>query len=224
MIIIGIVGRSQSGKTGLIKVLIPELRKKGLRVAAVKHCPHGFTLDLEGKDSWEFMAAGSDGVGMVGPDRVAVIRKEAPGRRFSGAAVRWFPEADIVLVEGGPGIAGLKKIEVLRKGEKPATTAAELLALVSENPAAGSAPRFRPDDIGAIAGFLETMALEAGSLIRVTVDGNDLPLNNFVRTIFENAILGMVGSLKGGEGPHRNITIHLLPASSGKARAHGRRK
>lgn len=211
MFIIGIVGRSRSGKTTLIKGLISELRKKGLRVAAVKHCPHGFTLDLEGKDSWEFMAAGSDGVGMVGPDTVAVIRKESPGRRFSPEAVGWFPEADIVLVEGGPGIAGLKKIEILRKGEKPATAAAELLALVSESQATGTAPRFRPDDIGAIARFLEEKALRAESVIRVTVDGNDLPLNRFVRTIFENAIQGMVGSLKGGEGGHRSIAIHLLP-------------
>jgi molybdopterin-guanine dinucleotide biosynthesis adapter protein len=224
MIIIGIVGRSRSGKTGLIKGLIPELRKKGLRVAAVKHCPHGFTLDLEGKDSWEFMAAGSDGVGMVGPDRLAVIRKETPGRRFSGSAARWFPEADIVLVEGGPGIAGLKKIEVLRKGEKPAAAAAELLAFVSEGPAAGPAPRFRPDDIGAIAAFLETKALEAESVIRVTVDGTDLRLNPFVRTIFENAILGMVGSLKGGEGPHRSVAIHLLPGPPGKVKDRGGRK
>jgi len=224
MFIVGIVGRSQSGKTGLIKGLIPELRKKGLRVAAVKHCPHGFTLDLEGKDSWEFMAAGSDGVGMVGPDRVAVIRKEAPGRRFAGSAARWFPEADIVLVEGGPGIAGLKKIEVLRKGEKPATAAADLLALVSKNPAAGPAPRFRPGGIGAIARFLETKALEAESEIRVTVDGAELPLNPFVRTIFENTILGLVGSLRGGEGRHRSIVIHLLPASSGKVKARAGRQ
>ena len=216
MFIIGIVGRSQSGKTGLIKGLIPELRKKGLRVAAVKHCPHGFTLDLEGKDSWEFMAAGSDGVGMVGPDRVAVIRKETPGRRFSGSAARWFPEADIVLIEGGLGIAGLKKIEVLRKGEKPATSTAEIFALVSENPAASPAPRFRPGEFGAIARFLETKALEAESEIRVTVDGAELPLNPFVRTIFENAILGLVSSLKGGEGRHRSIAIHLLPAVSSK--------
>jgi len=224
VIIIGIVGRSRSGKTGLIKGLIPELGKKGLRVAAVKHCPHGFSLDLEGKDSWEFMAAGSDGVGLVGPDTLAVIRKETPGRRFSASAARWFPEADIVLVEGGPGIAGIRKIEVLRKGEKPSTAAAELLALVSEGPSAGTAPRFRRDDIGAIADFLERMALDAGSEIRVTVDGNDLPLNPFVRTIFENAILGMVGSLKGGEGPHRSVAVHLLPALTGKVKERGGRK
>ncbi|OGD21653.1 MAG: molybdopterin-guanine dinucleotide biosynthesis protein B [Candidatus Aminicenantes bacterium RBG_16_63_16] len=221
MFIIGIVGRSQSGKTGLIKGLIPELRKKGLRVAAVKHCPHGFTLDLEGKDSWEFMGAGSDGVGMVGPDRVAVIRKETPGRRFSGSAARWFPEADIVLIEGGLAIAGLKKIEVLRKGEKPATAAADLLALVSEGPASGPAPRFRRDEIGAIAGFLEKSALEAEPEIRVAVDGLELPLNPFVRTIFENTILGLVGSLKGGEGRHRSIVIHLLRAASRKPDRNG---
>jgi molybdopterin-guanine dinucleotide biosynthesis protein B len=224
MTIIGIVGRSQSGKTGLIKELIPELRKKGLRVAAVKHCPHGFSLDLEGKDSWEFMTAGAAGVGLVGPDTLAVIRKETAGRRFSGAAARWFPDAAIVLVEGGPGIAGLKKIEVLRTVQKPATPAPELLALVSEGPASGPAPRFRRDDIGAIADFLEKLALEAEPVVRVTVDGTDLPLNPFVRSIFESAILGMVGSLKGGEGPHRSVVIHLLRPAAGKVKKRGGRK
>jgi len=54
---------------------MPVLGKKGLSVAAVKHFPHGFSLDLEGKDSWEFMAAGSDGVGLVGPDTPAGGKK-----------------------------------------------------------------------------------------------------------------------------------------------------
>jgi molybdopterin-guanine dinucleotide biosynthesis protein B len=213
MIIVGIVGKSQSGKTSLIKSVIPELKKRALRVAAIKHCPHGFALDLQGKDSWEFMAAGSDGVGMVGPDRVALIRKEALGPRFSGAAARWFPEADIVLVEGGPGIVGLKKIEVLGKGRRAATPRAELLGIVSEQKPAGKIPRFWPGDIAAMADFLETQVRQAESVIRVEVDGKDLPLNRFVRTIFENAIHGMVGSLRGGEGQPRSIVIHLMPAA-----------
>jgi molybdopterin-guanine dinucleotide biosynthesis protein B len=224
MIILGIVGRSQSGKTSLIKSVIPELKKRGLRVAAIKHCPHGFTLDLEGKDSWEFAAAGSDGVGLVGPDRAAAIRRGKPGGDFSSSAVRWFPEADIVFVEGGPGIAGLKKIEVMGKGRRADTPRADLLAVVSEQKPAGKMPHFLPGEVAAIADFLETQVRQAESIIRIDVDGKDLPLNRFVQTIFENAIHGMVGSLRGGEGQPRSIAIHLIPAAPRKSDARGGRK
>jgi molybdopterin-guanine dinucleotide biosynthesis protein B len=213
MKIIGIVGRSQSGKTSLIKRLIPELKKRGLSVAAVKHCPHGFDLDVEGKDSWEFMAAGSDGVGLVAPDRVAVIKRGNDGEGLTAPAARYFPEADIVLVEGGPGIAGLKKIEVVGTGKRPATPRGELLALVSEQKPAGATPRFRPGDIAEIADFLEKQVRQAESVIRIEVDGQDLPLNHFVRIISENVVLGIVRSLKGGEHRPRSVVISLLSAS-----------
>ncbi len=131
---VAIVGQSQSGKTSLIRRLIPELQKRGNSVFVIKHCGHGFTLDLEGKDSWEFSEAGAAGVGMVGPDELAVIIKEKADSDFRRIARRHFPTADFVMVEGGPGIRGFKKIEVLRKGfgDRPASAPEDLLAIVSE--------------------------------------------------------------------------------------------
>jgi len=49
--IISIVGKSNSGKTTLLEKLIPELVKRGYRVATIKHNVHGFDVDHEGKDS-----------------------------------------------------------------------------------------------------------------------------------------------------------------------------
>lgn len=214
MKIIGIVGRSQSGKTNLIKRLIPELKKRGLSVAAIKHCPHGFTLDLEGKDSWEFMAAGSDAVALAGPDQAAIIQKKNVAGDFSGWAVRSFAEADIVLVEGGPGIEGMKKIEVLLKGEQaPVTPPEELLAVVSEEKTAAAVPNFSPVAVEAIADFLEKAATREKSIIRIEVDGKELPLNHFVRIISENVVLGIVRSLKGVEDQPQSVVISLVPAS-----------
>ena len=51
MRIVAVVGLSETGKTRLVVRLIEEFRRRGLRVAAVKRCSHGFSLDTEGKDS-----------------------------------------------------------------------------------------------------------------------------------------------------------------------------
>ena len=46
--IVSIVGKSDSGKTTLIEKLIPELTRRGYRVATVKHHAHGFEVDSKG--------------------------------------------------------------------------------------------------------------------------------------------------------------------------------
>ena len=47
--IISIVGKSDSGKTTLIEKLVPELTRRGYRIATVKHDIHGFEVDREGR-------------------------------------------------------------------------------------------------------------------------------------------------------------------------------
>ena len=49
-----IVGYSGTGKTTFLENLIPELKKMGLRVAAIKHDAHEFDVDHEGKGYTEF--------------------------------------------------------------------------------------------------------------------------------------------------------------------------
>ena len=61
--IISVVGKSRSGKTGLVESLIRGLKKKGYKVGTVKHHFHGdFDIDHEGKDSWRHSNAGADTV------------------------------------------------------------------------------------------------------------------------------------------------------------------
>src|SRR5512135_1166605 len=110
MKIVAVVGFSESGKTRLIVRLIQELKRRGARVAALKRCPHGFSLDTEGKDSADFSRAGADGVGLISPDSWAALgrsRSAVPSRLAS----RFFPEADVVLIEGGRDVRGTPKIE-----------------------------------------------------------------------------------------------------------------
>ena len=47
----GIAGWQNSGKTTLVKNLIPTFAKKGLTVSTIKHAHHNFDIDKPGKDS-----------------------------------------------------------------------------------------------------------------------------------------------------------------------------
>ena len=62
MKIFGITGWHNSGKTTLVKNLIPVLEKRGLTVSTVKHAHHNFEVDKPGKDSYEHRLAGAQEV------------------------------------------------------------------------------------------------------------------------------------------------------------------
>jgi molybdopterin-guanine dinucleotide biosynthesis protein B len=157
MKIIAFVGDSGSGKTRLIKRLVPELKKRGMSVAVIKHCGQGFELGGKDKDSSKFLAAGADGVALVSPERQAVIKKGEKGISFSALARDSFRTADIVLVEGGRKDKKLKKIEVLRRGmsEGIKSSGRELAAVVADFQVACQAPVFHPRQLKKIADWME---------------------------------------------------------------------
>ncbi len=163
MRIIAIVGRSGSGKTRLITGLIPELRRRGLAVAVIKHCRHGFDLGGETKDSSQYLAAGAPDVGLAGPDGRAIIHRGGPEPPLAVLAATWFPEADWVIVEGGKAEPGLNKIEVLRQGisDGVETAPSDLVAVVAEGRIAAPVPIFHPDRPGDIAAWLNGEAYES---------------------------------------------------------------
>jgi molybdopterin-guanine dinucleotide biosynthesis protein B len=157
MKICAIVGYSKSGKTRLIRKLIQELKGRGHSVAVIKHCAGGFTCDLEGKDSWQFMEAESNGVALISPDQLAVLKRKVDKVDFYSVAEEYFRDVDIVLVEGGRRERGLKKIEVLRRGvaEKVECSLEELIAVVSDVKVAVNKPVCHPDQISEIADIME---------------------------------------------------------------------
>lgn len=212
MRIAAVVGYSGSGKTRLVVRLVGELRRRGLRVAAVKRCSHGFALDTEGKDTAAFAAAGAEGVAMVSPEGWAALA-DAPGPDARALARRLFPGAAVVLIEGGKDVRGTRKIEVLRAGvcDIPVSPAGELAAVVTngDRPAGTAAPVFGPDDIAGLADLI--LSLEEGGMadIKLEVDGREVNLNPFVRTFIEKTVLGMVTSLSGVDAEPRRISLEI---------------
>lgn len=110
--VFGVTGASGSGKTTVLEALVGELRRRGWRVAVLKHAPGGFEFDRPGKDSWRFASAGAEAV-LVHSDREFALlgRTQAPPDPLrAAAALAEFcralgqPPPDLVLVEGHHGL------------------------------------------------------------------------------------------------------------------------
>jgi len=218
MRIVSVVGFSESGKTRLIVRVIGELSRRGLRVAAVKRCSHGFSLDTKGKDTADFSRAGARGVAMVDPEGWAALGR-ARDLDASRLARRVFPDADVVLIEGGKDVRGTPKIEVLGRGStEPASPPGELMAIVSDADVPGAAaPVFASEDIAGVADLI--LGQKEGDMaeIRLEVDGLEINMNAFVQSFIEKTVVGMVTALTGVDQDPRRIAL-VIERSGEKGR------
>ena len=96
--LIGVSGASGGGKTLLIERLVPLLRKRGARVAVVKHCTHRIESDTPGKDSDRIFQAGAD-VLAAGPSE-SFVRIHADHMPLDECLQFLGSGYDVILVEG----------------------------------------------------------------------------------------------------------------------------
>ncbi|TEU10647.1 MAG: molybdopterin-guanine dinucleotide biosynthesis protein B [Anaerolineales bacterium] len=152
---ISVVGKSNTGKTTLLEKLVAELKRRGYRVATVKHDTHGFDIDRPGKDSWRHARAGSDVVIISGPNRLAMIEKREKEITLNEIADR-VTNVDIVLTEGYKR-GDRPKIEVSRheKGSELLCTEDELIAIAADQPFDMNVPQFGLDDAAGLVDLIE---------------------------------------------------------------------
>jgi molybdopterin-guanine dinucleotide biosynthesis protein MobB len=120
--VLGFAAWSGTGKTSVLRKLIPALREDGLRLGVVKHAHHAFDVDQPGKDSYELRHAGASHVLVGSKLRWALmVEREADGENTSGEPtltelLGHMPaaELDLILVEGFKHEA-FPKIELHRK-------------------------------------------------------------------------------------------------------------
>ncbi len=158
--ILSVVGRSDSGKTTLLEKLIPELKRRGYRVATVKHHVHpGFEIDQPGKDTWRHAQAGSDHVIIAAPDKVASIRRVDREPTLDEIAAG-ITDVDIILTEGYKR-AGKPKVEVVRsdRSREPICTPDELLGLATDTQLDLDVPQFGLDDVAGLVDLIEQRLL-----------------------------------------------------------------
>lgn len=102
--LLGIVAYSGTGKTTLLKQLIPLLTQQGVRVGLIKHSHHNVDVDTPGKDSYELRKAGALQT-MVASSRRWALMTETPEEvtepdLFSLASRFDSSKIDLILVEG----------------------------------------------------------------------------------------------------------------------------
>lgn len=151
---VSIVGKSGVGKTTLIEKLIAEFKRRGLRVAIVKHHAHVNSLDIAGKDSYRFSQAGADSVIVSSP--VEIMRFERLSREKTLVEiVDDIQGVDLVLSEGFKREKA-PQIEVVRAshGTDLISSPDDLIAVASDYTFLSPARLFDLDDPASIAEFL----------------------------------------------------------------------
>lgn len=111
--VIAVCGVKNSGKTTLITRLTARLSDAGLKVAVIKHDGHDFACDIPGTDSWRYMQSGAYGAACFSKNRMFIHKavEDTTARQL----MLFFPEADLIIVEGMKD-SSLDKIEVVRRG------------------------------------------------------------------------------------------------------------
>jgi molybdopterin-guanine dinucleotide biosynthesis protein B len=161
--LVSVVGKSDAGKTTLLEKLIPELKRRGYRVATVKHDAHSFEIDQPGKDTWRHRQAGADVVVISSKDKIATIRGVDEEMSLHQIADT-ITGVDIILTEGykhGPA----PKIEVSRreKSSELLCHADELVAIATDQHFDLPVPQFGLDDAVGLVDTLERRFLRKQS-------------------------------------------------------------
>ena len=118
MLVIGIVGWKNSGKTRLMQKMIKYFSKKNFIVATIKHAHHNFDIDHKGTDSYLHRKSGANEIIISSSRRWAKIEEIKNRTELSlNNLEKEIKNADIVLVEGYKN-ENNKKIEVIRNKNK----------------------------------------------------------------------------------------------------------
>lgn len=115
--LLGFAAYSGTGKTTLLRKIIPLLAQKGIRIGMVKHTHHNIDVDQPGKDSYELRKSGTDQMVLASPKRTTLIveyAEQEDSKLTSALGLLQTDSLDLVLVEGFKH-EDIPKIELHRK-------------------------------------------------------------------------------------------------------------
>jgi cyclic pyranopterin monophosphate synthase len=112
-----VAAQSGTGKTTILEKLLPELKLRGLRVAALKGNLNHHELDLPGKDSWRFARAGAEIAGFTTP-KGFFLHGTTEKDSGTAAAALLLHDLDLIIIEGNKK-SNYPKIEVVRRAVNP---------------------------------------------------------------------------------------------------------
>ncbi len=157
--LLAIAAYSGTGKTTLLKQLIPLLKQRQIRVGLIKHTHHDMDVDTPGKDSYELRKAGADQTLVASNNRWALMTEtpEQPPLDLQYLASRFDTgKVDIILVEGFKHEPISKIILYREEVGKPLEDMLDefVIAIASDRSITGNAPLFDLNDPERIADFI----------------------------------------------------------------------
>jgi molybdopterin-guanine dinucleotide biosynthesis protein B len=196
--VICLVGRSGAGKTTLLEKLIPELKKRGYRIATIKHAQE-IDTDLE-KDNARHVAAGSEMTALVSKGQIVAFKTVKQESSFAEAVRLIVGDYDIILCEGFKN-EDAPKIEVHRKAVGTQLQGlSRLFAVVTDEPLDTEVRRFGFDEVKGLADLIENGFIkpQQGG-VSLYVNKAPVALSGFPRHLVANTVTALIASLKGGE-------------------------
>ncbi len=153
--VVCIVGKSYVGKTTFLEKLVQELKRRGYRVAVIKHNVHNFEIDYPGKDTWCLAQAGSDAVMISSP---SWWRRSYPSTswRLSWKAGWTLNKMALIVLAESYKRSNKPKIEISRAelGSELLCREEELIAIVSDQRFPFAVPHFDLEDSAGVADLL----------------------------------------------------------------------
>lgn len=154
MILMGLIGHKNAGKTTLTAALVAELTRRGLIVSTLKRTHHAVDLETAGTDTHRHRLAGAKQV-ILATDRRLTLMEEVTRPTLLHLLTRLAP-CDVVLAEGWKH-GTHPRIEVWRPetGRPPLARTDPAIRAVACTAAPGvTQPVLDLDDIAAIAEFI----------------------------------------------------------------------
>jgi molybdopterin-guanine dinucleotide biosynthesis protein B len=181
--IVGFSGPSGVGKTRLLKRLVAELVRRGLRVGIVKHSGHDHPLDRRGKDTEVLRRAGAVAAAIEGPNGMALF---GPPTGSARALARLLPPVDVILAEGWRRDP-LARVEVHRRRISPDFLCARdrrVFAVVTDEPPPRRVSTFGAGEVAPLADLLCSRFALIGEprISEVPVRGPKRPAHRFRRS------------------------------------------
>jgi molybdopterin-guanine dinucleotide biosynthesis protein B len=159
MKIVSFVGWSGAGKSTLLEKIIRQLIAQKYRVTVIKHAPHAYHLQPEGKDTYMFREAGAEAVWLVSKSELIKMESRPEERDLKSYIIHGNPGADFIFLEG----LVLDRVPLIEVFDHTISTTLKyplekLSAIVSDPIVSEVIPNFSKINIEPLLGYIKELS------------------------------------------------------------------